>query len=44
FVQKARSTVSPYNGGETSRKMVTILEDFLFRPDFGSPKAFYDGH
>ncbi len=44
FVQKARRTVSPYNGGETSRKMVEIMEDFLFRPDFGSPKAFYDGN
>lgn len=43
FAAAARKTVSPYNGGETSRKIVDILEEKLFEPDFGSPKAFYDG-
>ena len=43
FASAARKTVSPYNGGETSKKIVEILEQFLFQPDFGSPKTFYDG-
>ncbi len=43
FVLQARRTVSPYNGGETSRRIVDILEEKLFCTGFGSPKEFYDG-
>lgn len=43
FVQTARRTVSPYNGGDTSRRIVEVLERFLQDPTFGTPKTFYDG-
>lgn len=42
FVQKARTTVSPYFGGDTSGKIVSILETALEDPSFGAPKGFYD--
>ena len=38
FAAKAHSARSPYNGGDTSGKIVRILAEF----DFGRPKAFYD--
>ena len=43
FRQKAAATVSPYNGGDTARRMVEVLEQEMFRPGFGGPKGFYDG-
>ena len=38
FAAKAKTARSPYNGGDTSGKIVRILAEF----DFGRPKAFYD--
>lgn len=43
FAEKAKQTVSPYNGGDTSSRIVEILRAQLARPDFGAPKGFYDG-
>ena len=43
FAAKARATVSPYNGGATSRRIVSILEQKITEPGFGAPKGFYDG-
>ena len=43
FAAAAKKTVSPYNGGDTSARMVKILEEKLFEPGFGGPKGFYDG-
>ena len=43
FRQKARQTVSPYNGGDTSGKIVALLEEKLYDPSLGAPKVFYDG-
>ena len=43
FAQKAKTTVSPYNGGDTSRRMVRGMEHFLTGPRCGKPKIFYDG-
>lgn len=43
FVQAAARTVSPYNGGNTSERIVEILRSQMARPEFGAPKAFYDG-
>lgn len=43
FRQLAAATVSPYNGGDTARRMVGVLEQEMFRPGFGGPKGFYDG-
>lgn len=43
FIERAKQTVSPYNGGDTSARMVRVLEQELARPGFGAPKAFYDG-
>lgn len=42
FRAKAAATVSPYNGGDTSGKIVRRLEAFVQSPDLGKPKAFYD--
>ncbi len=42
FAQKARATVSPYNGGDTSGKIIDIIEKHLACADFGAPKGFYD--
>ena len=39
FRRTARSAVSPYNGGATSARIVSVLETF----DFSRPKVFYDG-
>lgn len=38
FAAEARRTVSPYNGGDTSAKIVETLLDF----DFSRPKIFFD--
>ena len=35
--------MSPYNGGDTSGRIVQILRQQLARPEFGAPKGFYDG-
>lgn len=43
FVQQAHATVSPYNGGDTSGRIVSVLETALQDPRFGAPKGFYDG-
>ena len=43
FAEKAHAAVSPYYGGDTSGRMVKILETALYDPDFGAPKGFYDG-
>lgn len=43
FAAKARAAVSPYNGGDTSGRIVKILEQKLWEPGFGAPKGFYDG-
>lgn len=43
FEAQARRTQSPYNGGNTSQRMVQILADWLDEPDYNAPKVFYDG-
>lgn len=43
FRQKAAGAVSPYNGGDTSGRIVRRLEAFLQSPQLGAPKRFYDG-
>ena len=40
FATKAKATVSPYTGTNTSGKIVALLEDFVIQPC--TPKAFYD--
>lgn len=34
---------SPYNGGDTSGRIVRRLEAFVQSPSLGKPKLFYDG-
>lgn len=43
FVAVARATKSPYNGGETSAKIVEILMQTLHSGTLAPPKLFYDG-
>ena len=43
FAARAQKTISPYHGGDTSGRIVEILEQRLFAPGFGAPKGFYDG-
>lgn len=43
FAARARQTVSPYNGGDTSGRIVAVLEQALYDPAFAAPKGFYDG-
>ncbi len=43
FAEKAHAARSPYNGGDTSGRMVALLEKKLMEPGFGAPKNFYDG-
>lgn len=43
FAAQARRTVSPYNGGDTSGRIVAVLEKALFCPELTAPKGFYDG-
>lgn len=42
FLKTARATKSPYNGGDTARKIVQIITQFLQSPACGTPKVFYD--
>lgn len=43
FAAIAHKTVSPYNGGDTSGKIIRILEEKLYDNTLGDPKVFYDG-
>lgn len=43
FLRQARAVSSPYNGGDTSKQIVSALEQALDAPGFGAPKSFYDG-
>lgn len=43
FAAQARTARSPYNGGDTSGKIVRVLERFVCCPTLGAPKIFYDG-
>lgn len=43
FARAARAAKSPYNGGDTSGRIVRLLEEKLTEPGFGAPKIFYDG-
>lgn len=43
FAAQARQTVSPYNGGDTSGRIVAVLEQALYDPALAAPKGFYDG-
>ena len=43
FNAKARKVKSPYNGGETSGKIVALLEEFVPSGRLAAPKIFYDG-
>ncbi|MDD3428915.1 MAG: UDP-N-acetylglucosamine 2-epimerase [Oscillospiraceae bacterium] len=42
FYQKAHETVSPYNGGDTAKKIVQLTTDFLYSTDCAKPKEFFD--
>lgn len=42
FAQKAAATQSPYNGGDTAKKICAILEEKMFCKEFTQPKEFYD--
>ena len=43
FTEYARKTVSPYNGGQTSARILQVLEQALYDPRLAAPKGFYDG-
>lgn len=43
FAEQARRVKSPFNGGDTSGRIVRRLEAWLESGTFGQPKAFYDG-
>lgn len=43
FAEKARGVKSPFNGGDTSGRIVRRLEAFLASGAPGRPKGFYDG-
>lgn len=43
FRQRAARTVSPYNGGDTSGRIVQRLGQWLYSDALGAPKIFYDG-
>lgn len=43
FAQKAKLEASPYNGGDTSGKIVALLEKYLKSGSWKAPKIFYDG-
>ena len=42
FIQKAKKTISPYNGGDTAKKIVDIIEEKLSKNEFKNIKGFYD--
>ena len=43
FAQTAREVKSPFNGGDTSGRIVRRLEQFLASDAPDRPKGFYDG-
>jgi GDP/UDP-N,N'-diacetylbacillosamine 2-epimerase (hydrolysing) len=43
FARRAKEVKSPYNGGDTSGKIVRILAGFLESGELKKPKIFYDG-
>lgn len=43
FCQQAKNTKSPYNGGDTSGRIVEIVESFILAGRLAGPKTFYDG-
>lgn len=43
FTAAAHRTVSPYNGGDTARRIAAITAKALEDPAFAAPKGFYDG-
>jgi GDP/UDP-N,N'-diacetylbacillosamine 2-epimerase (hydrolysing) len=43
FVQQAKGVKSPYDGGDTSGKIVATLYRFLENGELARPKNFYDG-
>ncbi|MDL2325177.1 UDP-N-acetylglucosamine 2-epimerase [Ruminococcaceae bacterium OttesenSCG-928-A16] len=43
FAAQAKQVQSPYNGGDTSGKIVAILQEFLQQGTLQHPKIFYDG-
>ena len=43
FTAAAHRTVSPYNGGDTARRIAEITASALEDPAFTAPKGFYDG-
>ncbi len=43
FAARARAVQSPFNGGDTSGRIVRRLEAFLCSDALGRPKGFYDG-
>ena len=42
FRKKAAETKSPYNGGNTSQRMVQAMLEWLEDPNHNAPKVFYD--
>ncbi|MEG1271058.1 MAG: UDP-N-acetylglucosamine 2-epimerase [Ruthenibacterium sp.] len=42
FQSRAKQAVSPYNGGDTSGKIVAAIEAFVTSDALGKPKEFYD--
>ena len=42
FAARCRATASPYNGGDTSGRIVALLGAFLGSDLAKKPKAFYD--
>lgn len=43
FAERAKRVKSPFDGGDTSGRIVRRLEEFLYSPSLGRPKGFYDG-
>lgn len=42
FLEQAKNSVNPYGDGNTSKKVVTILKDFLLNDRIELKKKFYD--
>jgi GDP/UDP-N,N'-diacetylbacillosamine 2-epimerase (hydrolysing) len=42
FIQKAKETVNPYGNGETSTKIVEVIEDYIMNDKINLKKKFYD--
>ncbi len=42
FIATAHKTVSPYNGGDTAGKIVSVMKKALADKNIGKPKGFYD--